>query len=217
MSSVAPPPRPAAERWESPWDPALDGRLLTQGWQRVRLLHQMRRALPLPEELRETTRSISVSAFTPADGASLLSVNNRAFSWHPDQGGWDPARLARQMAEPWFEAADLLVHHAQEASENLAPGDVDGFCWTKVHAADGPRPAAGEIFVIGVDPDRHGSGLGRALTVAGLDHLAAKGLTLALLYVEADNAPAIALYERLGLSIDHSDAGYARVPTAAAP
>ncbi len=228
MTSVVPPPRPAAERWESPWDPSLDDDLRSQGWQRVRLLHQMRRSLPLPDELRARTRRVELSGFTPADTDGLLAVNNRAFSWHPDQGGWDRDRLAERMAEPWFDPSDLLIHHAEQASPNLAPGDVDGFCWTKVHEAvhdpsthgaggDGPGRAAGEIFVIGADPDLHGSGLGRALTVAGLDHLAAKGLTLALLFVEADNDAAIALYERLGMSIHHSDAGYARVPTADAP
>ena len=42
--------------------------------------------------------------------------------------------------------------------------------------------------MIAADPDTHGTGLGRALTVAGLDHLAAAGpATSALLYVEADN------------------------------
>ena len=94
-------------------------------------------------------------------------------------------------------------------------GLVDGFCWTKVHPElhdgepDGPRPPAGEIFVIAADPDAHGTGLGRALTVAGLSHLERKGLGLALLWVEADNEPAIALYERLGFRVHHSDAGYA--------
>lgn len=167
----------------------------------------MRRDLPLPAELRDATRAITVEPFRADDEPGLLAVNNRAFPWHPDQGGWDHDRLAERMAEPWFRADDLLVHHTD--------GLVDGFCWTKEHPAltahepDGPRAAAGEIFVIAADPDTHGTGLGRALTVAGLDHLAARGLRLALLYVEADNEPAIALYERLGFRVHHSDAGYA--------
>lgn len=208
MSHDAPPPRPAAQRWTSPWSPAVDAELAADGFERVRLLHQMRRDLPLPDELRAATRDIDVSGYVESDEAGLLRVNNRAFAWHPDQGGWDPARLRRRMQEPWFRAEDLLVHHTD--------GEVDGFCWTKVHAAvpadgpDGPRPAAGEIFVIAADPDTHRTGLGRALTVAGLDHLAAQGLRLALLYVEADNESAIALYERLGFRVHHSDAGYAQ-------
>jgi mycothiol synthase len=178
-----------------------------QGWARVRLLHQMRRSLPLPDELRDATRRITVTPYADDDAEGLLRVNNRAFAWHPDQGGWDADRLATAMAEPWFRPEDLLVHRTD--------GRVDGFCWTKAHPAlregvdDGPRPASGEIFVIAADPDTHGTGLGRALTVAGLDHLAEQGLRLGLLYVEADNDAAIALYERLGFRVHHSDAGYA--------
>lgn len=202
-----PAPRPPAQHWESPWHPDLDEQLAADGLQRVRLLHQMRRSLPLPDELRAATREIEVGAFRPEHADGLLSVNNRAFEWHPDQGGWSADRLQQALAQPWYDPEDLLVH--------TTDGVVDGFCWTKVHAAldadqpDGPRPATGEIYVIAADPDTHGTGMGRALTVAGLDHLAAKGLTLAMLYVEADNEPAIALYERLGFRVHHSDAGYA--------
>ena len=45
-------------------------------------------------------------------------------------------------------------------------GRLAGFCWTKVH--DDEEPPLGEIYVIAVDPDFVGRGLGRALTVAGL-------------------------------------------------
>lgn len=176
----------------------------------------MRRSLPLPADLVAGTRPVDVHPFRSEDAEGLLRVNNRAFEWHPDQGGWSEEQLASRMSEPWFEATDLLVHHTEAGSANLARGDVDGFCWTKVHepltrdVPGGPRPATGEIFVIATDPDAHGSGLGQALTVAGLQHLTSKGLALAMLYVEADNLPAVRLYERLGMSVHHSDAGYSR-------
>jgi mycothiol synthase len=205
--SDAPTPRPPAERWGSPWSPKLDEQFAAEGFDRVRLLHQMRRNLPLPPEFREATRPITVDAYRPEDADGLLAVNNRAFAWHPDQGGWSEAQLRARMSEPWFRAEDLLVHRTD--------GQVDGFCWTKVHPEltehepDGAREAVGEIFVIAADPDSQGTGVGRALTVAGLDHLASMGLRRALLFVEADNEPAISLYERLGFRVHHSDAGYA--------
>jgi len=70
-----------------------------------------------------------------------------------------------------------------------------GFHWTKQHS-----PRHGEVYVVAIDPEAQGRGLGRALTLAGLHHLAARGLDEVLLYVESDNAPAIAVYSRLGFT-----------------
>ena len=56
------------------------------------------------------------------------------------------------------------------------------------------------MYVVGVDPDTRGHGLGRALTLAGLHHLREQGLSSALLYVDADNTAAIGLYRSLGFA-----------------
>lgn len=212
---------PPAQWWVSPWTEQVDDEQRDMGRRRVRLLHQMRRPLPLESDLVAATRSIDVRPFTTADIGAFLRVNNRAFAWHPDQGGWDADRLIAPMAEPWFDPEGFLLLDSAEA-----PGELDGFCWTKVHqhidgdpgsvgdpdSAGEAGPAGGEIYVIGADPRAHGQGLGRALTVAGLQHLADRGLQVGFLYVEADNEPAVALYERLGFTVHHSDAGYAPAP-----
>ena len=74
-----------------------------------------------------------------------------------------------------------------------------GFHWTKQHDA-----RHGEVYVVGVAPAAQGRGLGRLLTLAGLHHLAGLGVDEVLLYVESDNAPAVAVYSRLGF--EHADA-----------
>ncbi len=189
-------------RWVSPLTDDVDAAMRAEGWVRVRTLHQMRRPLPLPADLVDGTRRIDVRPFTDDDIEQFLAVNNRAFSWHPDQGGWTAAQVHERQREPWFSAEGFLLHDGDD-------GVVDGFCWTKVHPATEDDPVLGEIYVIAADPSTSGTGLGRALTVAGLEHLSGLGIDTGMLYVEADNDAAVSLYERLGFEVHHSDAAYA--------
>ncbi|MEZ5258337.1 MAG: GNAT family N-acetyltransferase [Ilumatobacteraceae bacterium] len=62
--------------------------------------------------------------------------------------------------------------------------------------------------MIATDPDYHGRGLGRQLTVAGLDHLARRGVPVGMLYVDADNAAATGLYRSLGFTVHRTDGAF---------
>ena len=193
------------------------------GFHRSRTLYQMRRSLhaALPEP--SWPDGVTLRSFLPGlDDAEWVALNARAFVNLPDQGGWTTDDLHLRMREPWFDAEGFLVAVAQEpAGERMV-----GFHWTKVHGADahhhghvhehhheggadhehehgdrhhGHEPI-GEVYVVGVDPSMHGRGLGRALTLAGLQHLRSRGLPDAMLYVDAENVTAIALYESLGFT-----------------
>ncbi len=161
-----------------------------------RELLQLRVALPIGEAHWPT--GIAVRTFEAGrDEAAWVGVNNRAFAGHPEQGDWTTAMLVAREHEPWFDPSGFLL---------AFDGDtLAGFCWTKVHAADPPREpsAMGEIYVIGVDPAFQGTGLGRALVAGGLGSLAARGVTLGMLYVDAANAAAVGLYHALGF-VEHS-------------
>lgn len=161
----------------------------------VRALHEMRRTLPLDRRATIGTRS-----FEPGrDDAAWLRVNNRAFSAHGEQGGWTSETLSQRIDEPWFDADGFRIHEID--------GRMAAFCWTKLH--DDEDPIVGEIYVIAVDPDFHGRGLGRELTIAGLDSIAGRGVEIATLYVDADNAPAVGLYRSLGFTIHRTRQAYA--------
>ncbi|MGW4894128.1 mycothiol synthase [Kitasatospora sp. NPDC004240] len=171
----------------------------------VRELRQMRRtgpqteAAPLPD-------GIELRTFRPGeDDAEWLRLNALAFAHHPEQGAWTGRDLADRLAEPWFDPAGFFLA--------TRGGRLVGFHWTKVHPGTDGGPALGEVYVVGVDPAEQGSGLGRALTAAGLRHLTGRGpgergLETVLLYVDADNPAAVRVYERLGFTIHEVDLMY---------
>ncbi|WP_433803828.1 mycothiol synthase [Actinomycetospora sp. CA-084318] len=182
-----------------------------EGLVRERELWMMRRpadAGALPEQ--RPVDGVSIGAFEPGrDEDDVVAVNARAFSWHPEQGGMTADDVRRREQEPWFDPAGFLLAREDHADRLL------GFHWTKRHP-DGARTddgPVGEVYVVGVDPDAQGRGLGRALTLAGLHHLAGRGLDEVILYVEADNAPAVATYRHLGFEVDATDVSYRLPPT----
>ncbi len=184
-----------AQLWIPEVDDATDAIVVANDFEAYRDLWQLRAPLPVPGE----PGPLVVRAFDPdTDLDDLVGVNARAFAWHPEQGSMTAADIRRAMAEPWFRADGFLLHHV---GDRLA-----GFCWTKIHGDT--EPPLGEIYVIAVDPDFHGRGLGEPMTRAGLDHLAAAGLDTAMLYVEADNTAANRVYERLGFRRHHTDRAY---------
>jgi mycothiol synthase len=174
----------------------------TFGFRQVRALWQMRRSLREPLPTVRLPEGVRLRSFRVGqDEQAVVEVNNRAFAWHPEQGNWDVRQVAVREAEPWFDPDGFLL-----AVDDT--GRLLGFHWTKVHAATGQHEPIGEVYVVGVDPGAQGRRLGTALTVAGLAYLRDRGLDQAMLYVEADNAGAISVYERLGFTHWDTDVAY---------
>jgi mycothiol synthase len=178
----------------------------------VRELIQMRRPLhgitaPAPPD------GVRIRTYAgAADDAELLRVNNAAFATHPEQGGWTAADLAERRAEQWFDPQGLFLAFDEQTDALL------GFHWTKVHHEEA---GLGEVYVVGVDPSAHGSGLGGLLTAVGIAFLARR-LTAAaqptvMLYVESDNIAALRTYRRLGFTEHSVDTAYAPGTSAGGP
>ncbi|MEU8872809.1 mycothiol synthase [Streptomyces javensis] len=166
-----------------------------------RELRQMRRPLGSLAELGlpepAFPEGVTVRTFRPgADDAAWLAANAAAFAHHPEQGSLTQRDLDDRKGEPWFDPEGFFL--AERG------GEIVGFHWTKAHAEE----RLGEVYVVGVRPDAQGGGLGRALTSIGLRHLAAQGLPTAMLYVDADNFAAVAVYERLGFVTHETDLMY---------
>lgn len=164
-----------------------------------RTVIQMRRSLTDP--IPEIDSQIPIRSFLPGiDNESWLILNNAAFQGHPEQSNWSERDLQVRSQESWFNPKGLLIAEVN--------GELAGFCWTKVHGghthkhgddeAEHDHDPIGEIYIMGVDPDFQGRGIGRAVTIAGLKHLRYEGIFSAMLYVDADNLNAINLYTSLG-------------------
>jgi len=192
----------AVQWWAFDAGPADAALASSVGLQMTRELLQMRVPLPLGRPVDVTTR-----AFVPGqDDDAFLAVNNRAFSSHPEQGGWTRDTLRQRQDEDWFDPAGFLLH---ERDHRLA-----AFCWTKLHREE--SPVLGEIYVIAVDPDFQGLGLGNQLTLAGLASIAARGVDVGMLYVDGGNATAVTMYERLGFTVHRTDRAFTTDVAAAA-
>lgn len=119
------------------------------------------------------------------DDEAVTRVLREAYRGTPD-GGWDVATFRSRTRLPWFRPEDLLL--AVDAD-----GEVVGIHWLKRR---GHR--VGEVHNLAVHPDAHGQGLGPQLLHAGLRHLEQVGCERVILWVDADNDRAMAVYRRAG-------------------
>jgi mycothiol synthase len=125
-----------------------------------------------------------------------LRVNNEAFAWHPEQGGWDLDRLTSARDVDWFDPSGVILLFDDR--------ECLGFHWTKRPEGD-PH---GEVYVVCLADAARGRGLGGPVTLLGIGHLLDGGAEAVDLYVEGDNTPAVATYRRLGFEVVHRDVVY---------
>lgn len=182
----------------------------TEGFERARELLILRADVattdPADWPEPQPREGVTLRTFVPGqDEEAMVRVNARAFDWHPEQGALTADEVRATEADSWFDPEGFFLAEKD--------GEVIGFHWTKIHEAVPGRfggEPTGEVYVVGIDPDAQGGGLGKALTLAGLRYLRDRGLGQVILYVEGDNAPALAVYSKLGFTRYEVDVQYAR-------
>ncbi|MET9064943.1 mycothiol synthase [Streptosporangium sandarakinum] len=177
-----------------------------------------------PDEEAWVALNAKAFAHHPEQGAWTLDDLRRRESepWFDPAGFFLAERAAEEPpggaagvpgAEPYGGAADRRIGepYGGAAGGRAGGGRLVGFHWTKVHGdGDHAHDPIGEVYVVGVDPDEQGGGLGRALTLAGLAHLRSLGLSQVMLYADESNVAAVRLYEKLGFTRWDVDVMYRR-------
>ncbi|MDO5724373.1 MAG: mycothiol synthase [Flaviflexus sp.] len=158
------------------------------GLEPMRELVQMRSGEDIPDLAEETARieelGVRLATYPAAeceDPQELVALNARAFAEHPEQGAMTAADIAAR-------GGTITLARSGER--------LVGFLWIQEEPP--------ELYVLGVDPDFQGRGLGSRLTRLAQAQLGVP----ATLFVEGDNGPALSAYERAGFVRIRTDIQY---------
>jgi ribosomal protein S18 acetylase RimI-like enzyme len=145
--------------------------------------------------------STSIRPATPDDEDAIVALSLAA--WAPVFASMGeivgPALFTQLFTADWRQYQEDDVRracHRYEVTVAEANGAVVGF--TAVDLPDGEEH--GEIYMIAVDPEHQGEGVGSKLTESAVDRMRAAGRRLAIVNTGGDpgHAPARATYERAG-------------------
>jgi len=202
--------------WVHGDQPAAHALATSFGFEKIRTVLQMSRALTDIQQLpnvnkKEVDQEIVIRSFLPGiDSDAWLSLNNKVFKGHPEQGRWQLADLNIRINEEWFDEQGFFLAEINH--------QIIGSTWTKIHGAhthehageieSHAHPAIGEIYITAVDQAYAGRGIGKVLTITALNYLKYQGLSDAMLYVDFDNKKALNLYQSLGFNQSGMDILY---------
>jgi mycothiol synthase len=201
--------------WVHGDQPAANALTTSFGFEKIRTVLQMRRALTniqqLPDLGKVVGKDIVIRSFLPGiDSDAWLSLNNKVFKEHPEQGNWQLTDLNIRINEEWFDEQGFFLAEVDNK--------IIGSTWTKIHGShthqhegeieSHAHPVIGEIYITAVDQAYAGRGIGKVLTITALNYLKYQGLSNAMLYVDFDNKAALNLYQSLGFTQSGMDILY---------
>lgn len=146
------------------------------------------------------------------DIVTLARLNQVIFVQHPEQGKLTVADFRQRFAQAWFSPdlcfliyprAELGGETGGEFGENLPASSAIGFLWLKP-----VDDFTVELYVVGILPEIQGAGIGSALMERLPLLAAASGYRRIILYVDADNVPALRAYKKGGFCELEKHTGY---------
>jgi mycothiol synthase len=158
----------------------------------IRRFIELRLDLPqahLPN-LRSTT--FRMRSLKRGEEERLTQIQNRSFS---NTWGYNPntsEEIIYRTGLPHCSPRDIILAYDKEKPI--------GYCWTRVLKGEGDAEggAVGRIYMLGVDPDHRGKGVGSAVLAAGLSLLRRRGVGIVQLTADSGNRSALALYGAAG-------------------
>ncbi len=178
-------------------------RLLTRmGFTFIRRFLELRLDLsktPLPDIGQVSPRCRSLQT---GEEERLTQLQNRSFSGAWGYNANTVEEIIYRIGLPNCSPEDIIM--AFDSDKPI------GYCWTRINFQKNKAPSegTGRIYMLGVDPDYRGRGLGRQLLLAGLSYLKSKGLRVVELTVDRENKVACALYKSVGFKLWTSSLWY---------
>ncbi|MEL6401383.1 MAG: GNAT family N-acetyltransferase [Cyanobacteria bacterium J06607_6] len=133
---------------------------------------------------------LSLRAWTPVFDSMQQTMNADVYqAFYPDH--WRVSQ--RAAVEEVCAAADTYVWVA------IAADAAVGFIAVKLHSED----RMGEVYMVAVDPDFQGQGMGTALLEFALNWMKESGMAIAMVETGGDrgHAPARQTYEKVGFEV----------------
>ena len=140
----------------------------------------------------------------PGQEDELTRLQNRAFAGAWGYNSNTVETITFRIEQSTCSRRDIILAYAEDRAV--------GCCWIGISCEGGiPSVRKGRIYMIGVDPDHRGKGIGRGLMMVGLVRLRNRGLRVAELTVDSENKAACALYQSLGFEVQARTVWYEKL------
>lgn len=141
---------------------------------------------------------LSLRAWTPVFESIQNAMNADVYqAFYPDSWRVNQQKAVENVCAA--EDTNVWVAKVFDQPETNNAGSTVGFVAVKLHQEDN----MGEIYMVAVDPDFQGCGIGSALIQFAVDSMKEAGMAIAMVETGGDpgHAPARHTYEKLGFEL----------------